>query len=88
MRPEDLLTDEFLKQFKSRNALNDFLGQLQKRGIQKMLEGELDGHLGYDRYEQSANSNSRNGYGKKKSGLVMASQRSAYRVIEMPALIR
>ena len=61
-----MLTDEFLKQFKSRNALNDFLGQLQKRSIQKMLEGELDGHLGYDRYEQSANSNSRNGYGKKK----------------------
>ncbi|MGA0559041.1 IS256 family transposase [Larkinella sp. VNQ87] len=65
MRPEDLLTDEFLKQFKSRDALNDFLGQLQKRGIEKMLEGELDGHLGYDRHQQSANSNSRNGYGKK-----------------------
>lgn len=66
MRPEDLLTDDFLKQFKSRDALNDFLGQLQKRGIEKMLEGELDGHLGYDKHEQSANSNSRNGYGKKK----------------------
>lgn len=66
MRPEDLLTDDFLKQFKSRDALNDFLGQLQKRGIEKMLEGELDGHLGYGKHEQSANSNSRNGYGKKK----------------------
>lgn len=66
MRPEDLLTDDFLKQFKSREALNDFLGQLQKRGIEKMLEGELDGHLGYDKHEQSSNSNSRNGYGKKK----------------------
>ena len=66
MRPEDLLTDDFLKQFKSRDALNDFLGQLQKRGIEKMLEGELDGHLGYDKHEQSSNSNSRNGYGKKK----------------------
>jgi putative transposase len=66
MRPEDLLTDEFLKQFKSRETLNDFLGQLQKRGIEKMLEGELDGHLGYDRHEQSHNTNSRNGYGKKR----------------------
>ncbi|RRA99509.1 transposase, partial [Larkinella rosea] len=65
MRPEDLLTDEFLKQFKSRDALSDFLGQLQKRGIEKMLEGELDGHLGYDRHAQTAHSNSRNGYGKK-----------------------
>ena len=60
------MTDDFLKQFKSRDALNDFLGQLQKRGIEKMLEGELDGHLGYYKHEQSANSNSRNGYGKKK----------------------
>lgn len=66
MRPEDLLTDDFLKQFKSRDALNDFLGQLQKRGIEKMLEGELDEHLGYEKHEQSTNSNSRNGYGKKK----------------------
>jgi len=66
MKPEDLLTDEFLKQFKSRETLNDFLGQLQKRGIEKMLEGELDGHLGYDRHEQSSNNNSRNGYGKKR----------------------
>ena len=46
MRPEDLLTDEFLKQFKSRETLNDFLDQLQKRDIEKMLEGELDGHFG------------------------------------------
>lgn len=33
-----------------------------------MLEGELDGYLGYDKREQSANVNSRNGYGKKKIG--------------------
>lgn len=61
-----MLTDEFLKQFKNRDTLNDFLGQLQKRGIEKMLEGELDGHLGYDRHEQTLNNNSRNGYGKKR----------------------
>jgi transposase-like protein len=66
MKPEEFLTDEFLKQFKNREQLNDFLGQLQKRGIEKMLEGELDGHLGYGKHEQSDNSNARNGYGKKK----------------------
>ncbi|OJV84601.1 MAG: IS256 family transposase [Bacteroidia bacterium 44-10] len=66
MRPEDFLTDDFLKQFKSREDLNNFLGQLQKRGIEKMLEGELDGHLGYEKHSQSDNSNARNGYGKKK----------------------
>jgi transposase-like protein len=31
-----------------------------------MLEGEQDGYLGYDKHEQSPNSNSRNGYGKKE----------------------
>ncbi len=66
MRPEDFLTKDFLKQFKSRDELNNFLGQVQKRGIEKMLEGELDGHLGYEKHEQSENSNARNGYGKKK----------------------
>lgn len=66
MRPEDLLTDDFLKQFKNQQQLNDFLGQLQQRGIEKMLEGELDGHLGYDKHEQSTSVNTRNGYGKKK----------------------
>ena len=31
-----------------------------------MLEGELDGHLGYDRHEQTRINNARNGYGKKQ----------------------
>src|SRR5215831_14988814 len=66
MQLDDLFTDDFLKQFKTGDQLNDFLRQLQKRGIEKMLEGELDGHLGYDKNEQSDNSNTRNGYGKKR----------------------
>lgn len=66
MQPEDLLNDEFLKQFKTGKDLNDFLTALQKRGIEKILEGELDGHLGYDRHEQTDQDNARNGYGKKK----------------------
>ncbi|GEP90721.1 Transposase (or an inactivated derivative) [Chitinophaga terrae (ex Kim and Jung 2007)] len=66
MRPEDIITDEFLKQFKTGKELNDFLAQIQKRGIEKMLEGELDGHLGYDKHEQTGGDNARNGYGKKK----------------------
>jgi transposase-like protein len=31
-----------------------------------MLEGELDGHLDYDRHKKSNQTNSRNGYSKKK----------------------
>lgn len=36
---EDLLSDEFLKQFKTGEDLYGFLAQLQKRGLEKMLEG-------------------------------------------------
>ena len=66
MKKEDLFSDEFLKQFKSGDELNGFLKQLQKRGIEKMLEGELDGHLGYDKNQKSGNPNTRNGFGQKK----------------------
>lgn len=66
MEPKDLLTDEILKQFKTGKQLNDFLQQVQKRGIEKMLEGELDDHLGYEKHEKAIAQNSRNGYGSKK----------------------
>ena len=57
MKKEDLLNDDFLKQFKSGEELNNFLKQVQKRGIEKMLDGELDGHLGYDKNQKSDNPN-------------------------------
>jgi transposase-like protein len=47
MKKEDLLSEEFLKQFKTGEELYSFLGQLQKRGVEAILEGELDNHLGY-----------------------------------------
>jgi len=66
MDAKDLMSDEFFKQFKTGKELNDFLKQIQKRGIEKMLEGELDDHLGYEKNQKSRESNSRNGYSKKK----------------------
>jgi len=66
MKKEDLLNDDFLDQFKSGEELNDFLKQLQKRGIEKMLEGELNDHLGYNKNQKSDNPNARNGYSEKK----------------------
>lgn len=62
MKKEDLLSDEFLKQFKTGKDLNGFLAQLQKRGLEAILNGELDAHLGHDKHEKSTTSNSRNGY--------------------------
>ena len=66
MNNEEVFNDEFFKQFKTGDELNGFLKQLQKRGIEKMLEGELDAHLDYVRNERSPNPNSRNGHSKKK----------------------
>lgn len=66
MDAKDLMSDEFFKQFKTGHELNDFLKQIQKRGIEKMLEGELDEHLGYEKNQKSASSNSRNGFSNKK----------------------
>ena len=66
MKKEDLLNDEFLKQFKTGSELTDFLKSIQKRGIEKMLEGELDAHLDYDKHKLSSNTNSRNGFSSKK----------------------
>ena len=66
MLREELFTDDFFKEFKTGEELNDFLKQIQKRGIEKMLEGELDAHLGYSKHAKSGQSNSRNGHGTKK----------------------
>jgi len=66
MKKEDLFDDDFLKQFKSGEELSGFLKQLQKRGLEKMLEGELDGHLDYEKNKRSREDNSRNGYSQRR----------------------
>jgi len=65
MKKEDLLKSEFLKQFKTGEELNEFLHELQKRGIESLLDGEMDAHLGYQKNEKSDNPNYRNGYSRK-----------------------
>lgn len=65
MNKEELLKSNFLKQFKTGEELNDFLHSLQKRGVEQLLEGELDAHLGYDKHEKSEQTNARNGHSKK-----------------------
>ena len=66
MKKEELLNDDFLKQFKSGEELESFLSQLHKRGIEKMLEGEIDDHLDYAKHQRSDNPNFRNGSSKKR----------------------
>ena len=88
MKKEDLLNDEFLKQFKTGEELNSFLKELQKRGIEKMLEGELDGHLGYDKNQKSSSKNARNGYSEKKLCTSMGETTIQVQEIGMPLLIQ
>lgn len=66
MNPEDILNETFLKQFKNGPELTNFIEQLHKRGIEKILEGELDAHLNYDKHQKSKSNNHRNDYTKKK----------------------
>jgi len=66
MKKEDLFDDDFLKQFKTGDELTGFLKEIQKRGIEKMLEGELDDHLDYDKHQKSIGINTRNGHSIKK----------------------
>ena len=65
MKKEDLLNSDFVKQFRSGKEFESFLSELHKRGIEQMLEGELDVHLGYDKHAKSGHSNARNGHGSK-----------------------
>lgn len=65
MRKKELLTDDFLSQFTTGQELNDFLEELQNRGIERLLEGELDSHLDYAKHERSDNPNARNGHTTK-----------------------
>ena len=66
MKKEELLNSDFFKQFKSGEELNSFLNQIQKRGLEQLLEGELDVHLGYEKNEISDNENYRNDHSTKK----------------------
>ena len=65
MKKDDLLQSDFFKQFKTTEEFHDFFKNLHNRGIEAMLEGELDSHLGYDKHFKTKTSNARNGYGSK-----------------------
>lgn len=67
MNKDELLNSDFLKQFKNSKEFTGFMEQLYKRGVEKMLEGELDDHLGYQKYSPDGKNsgNSRNGTSSK-----------------------
>jgi len=66
MKKEDAFSDAFLKQFKTGDDLYSFLNQLQTQGVEAILEGELDNHLGYEKHGDSTGDNACNRHGTKK----------------------
>lgn len=61
------LPEGFFKQFQDKEEFQSFFESLFKRGIESLLQAELDEHLGYERYARSGynSGNSRNGTSNK-----------------------
>ena len=59
----EVLSKKFLNQFKTEADVSKFLKQLHAQVLEKMLEGEMDVHLGYEKNSVSGhnNGNSPNG---------------------------
>ena len=66
--PDSMLSKEFLSQFKTESDVSKFLKQLHSQVLEKMLEGEMDVHLDYEKNSVASNNsgNSRNGQYPKK----------------------
>jgi len=61
--PAELLSKEFLSQFKTEEDVSRFLKDLHSQVLEQMLDGEMDSHLGYEKHSPSGHNtgNSRNG---------------------------
>lgn len=66
--PSELLSKEFLSQFKTEADVSRFLKDLHSQVLEQMLQGEMDSHLGYQKHsaEGTNTGNSRNGSFPKK----------------------
>ena len=53
--PDEVLSKEFLSQFKTEADVSKFLKQLHAQVLEKMLEGEMDAHLGYEKNSVAGN---------------------------------
>jgi putative transposase len=62
------LPKDFFRQFKSKEDFQSFFSDLYKQGVEEMLKGELDEHLGYEKHSPEGHNsgNSRNGSYSKK----------------------
>jgi len=60
---DDKIPKGFFKQFKNKESFQEYFNSLYKQGIEEMLQGELDDHLGYTKHTKEGynTGNSRNG---------------------------
>lgn len=58
-----MLSKEFISRFKTEADVSKFQKQLHDQVLEKMLEGEMDAHWGYEKNSVAGNNsgNSRNG---------------------------
>ena len=75
------LIDEFDP--KSVKDIEDMFKDMFSPMLQEMLEGELDDHLGYEKYEHSgaSGSNSRNGHSKRITASTISARAFYYLII-------
>jgi len=73
------LPADFFKQFQSGAEFQHFMDALFKRGVEQLLEAELDEHLGYEKHGSSPGENVRNG----KNAKTIKTTKGSYR-IEVP----
>ena len=52
---DDVLSKEFLSRFKTEADVSNFLKQLHAQVLEKMLEGKMDAHLGYEKNSVARN---------------------------------
>ena len=53
--PDEVLSKEFLSRFKTEADVSNFLKQLHAQVLEKMLEGKMDAHLGYEKNSVARN---------------------------------
>lgn len=70
------LPSEFFKQFQSGEEFQQFMDALFKRGVEQLLEAELDEHLGYEKHGSSPGENVRNG----KNSKTIKTTKGTYRI--------
>ena len=88
--PDEVLSKEFLSQFKTEADVSKFLKQLHAQVLEKMLEGEMDAHLGYEKNSVTGNNtgNSRMAAIRRKSRPNMESLSFLFHVTVTASLSR